>query len=49
MDCSISIVMANDGYGDYSIMVLVECGNQKRLFSRLLVEDYEEGIIHAFY
>ena len=48
-DCYISIAISDDGYGDYSIMTLIECpNNQKRLFNRLLIEDYTDGIIYNF-
>jgi hypothetical protein len=48
-DCDISIAISDDGYGDYSIMTLIECpNNQNRLFNRLLIEDYTDGVIFNF-
>ena len=47
-DCNIGIAISDDGYCDYSVMTLVECGNQKRLFNRLLIEDWKGGEIHAY-
>jgi hypothetical protein len=39
-DCTISVAVSDDGYCDYSIMVLIESQNKKRLFNRLVIEDY---------
>lgn len=44
-DCAISIAVSDDGYFDYSIMILVESDNKKRLFNRLVIEDYTDGEI----
>lgn len=44
-DCVISIAVSDDGYFDYSIMILVESDNKKRLFNRLVIEDYTDGEI----
>lgn len=44
-DCTVSIAVSDDGYFDYSIMTLVESNNKKRLFNRLVVEDYTDGEI----
>ena len=42
-DCTISVAISDDGYFDYSIMILIESDNKKRLFNRLIVEDYKDG------